>query len=114
MIKVSFEARCHLSSAVDRKSAVRVHITQDDFGYWMMSFECADGTLVLLSYRAERVDHEIQQAYHPEKIGFLADVEFRISEPSIPLLTGDPNWTKPEPRRAREPWYVVRNGKREA
>jgi len=94
-------------------SAVRVHITQDDFGFWMMSYECADGTLVLVSYRFEQADHEIRQAYHPEEIGFPADVEVRISEPSVPLRAGDSQWAKPDPRRAREPCYVVRNGKRE-
>jgi hypothetical protein len=90
----------------------RVHVTQDDFGYWMMSLEHEDGTLTPLSYASEYPDHDIHHAHRPEAMGLPADIEFWISEPSVPLRKGDPAWAKPAPRRAREPYYVVQNGRR--
>ena len=101
-----------MSDSVDRKNVVRAHITQDDFGYWMMSLECGDGTMVLASYAAELPEHEILQAYHPQEIGVPAATEFLISQPVIPLQAGYSGWTKPEPRRAREPYYLIKNGLR--
>jgi len=101
-----------MAHITDRKNVVRVHITQDDFGYWMMSFEWKDGPMSLYSYRAERNEHEIHNAYHPQEIGLPAETEFFISEPSVPLRAGAPEWRKPQPRRAREPNYIVKNGKR--
>jgi len=101
-----------MADAGDRKNVVRVHITQDDFGYWMMSLERADGSLMLASYRFEHPQHEIHHAYHPEKIGLPAGTEFLISEPSVPLRADAAEWRKPQPRRAREPFYIIKNGKR--
>jgi len=101
-----------VANSTDPKKIVRVHITQDDFGYWMMSHECADGTMMLASYRFEHAEHEIHHAYHPQEIGLPAGTEFLISEPSVPLRAGAPEWRKPQPRRAREPYYIVKNGMR--
>jgi hypothetical protein len=101
-----------MANTVDRKRVVRVHITQDDLGYWMMCYECDDGTLTLVSYRFEHPDHEIQHAFHLHKIGLPAETEFLVSEPGVPLRAGAPDWRKPELRRAREPYYIVKNGMR--
>jgi hypothetical protein len=101
-----------MADAGDRQNVVRVHITQDDFGYWMMSLERADGTLTLASYRFEHAEHEIHHAYHPQEIGLPVAAEFFISEPAVPLRAGAPGWRKPQPRRAREPYYIVKNGLR--
>jgi hypothetical protein len=94
----------------DRERIVRVHITQDDYGYWMMSFERDDGALALASSGAEHPD--TRAAYHPAEIGLAPDTEFWISEPSVALRRGDPSYHRPQARRARAPYYVVKNGKR--
>ena len=94
----------------DRKRVVRVHITQDPFGYWMMTFELDDGELVLASYRIERFEHAVQHVDHPHEIGLPEETEFVISDPGIPLRAGAPEWKKPEPRRASPPCTVRKKG----
>src|SRR5262245_22301341 len=106
------DARWPMKNIADRENVGRVHITQDDFGYWMMSFESNDGTMTLYSYCAERIEHELHHALHPQEIGLPAGTEFLISEPVVPLRAGAPDWKKPEPRRAREPYYIIKNGMR--
>jgi hypothetical protein len=95
-----------------RERTVRVHITQDDYGFWMMSLERDDGSLSVASYGAEHPGHDVHHAYHPEEIGLPAETEFLVSKPSVPLRMGKPGWKKPEARRAREPYYIIKNGKR--
>ena len=90
----------------------RVHITQDDYGFWMTSFEWTDGTLTVGSYGAEDSEHELHDAYHPEELGLPTDTVFVVSEPRIPLRIGEPGWKKPRPRLAREPHYMVQYGNR--
>ena len=95
-----------------RARTVRAHITQDDWGYWMMTLERDDGALSTLWYAGEEIGHDLDDVYHPERFGVPAGTEFRISEPTVLKRAGDPAWTKPAARTARNPFYVVQNGKR--
>ena len=40
----------------------KLHITQDDNGYWMLSLEKEDGTLTLLAHQFAAPDHLIENA----------------------------------------------------
>ena len=40
----------------------KLHITQDDFGYWMLSLEQDDGAMVLLAHQFPVPDHLIENA----------------------------------------------------
>jgi len=40
----------------------KLHITQDDWGYWMLSLEKEDGTLSLLAHQFVTPDHLIENA----------------------------------------------------
>jgi len=40
----------------------KIHITQDEHGFWLMSLEEPDGTLKLLAHHFTTPDHLIQQA----------------------------------------------------
>jgi hypothetical protein len=95
-----------------RERTVRVHITQDDWGYWMMTLERDDGALCALSYGFEDESHPVDDARHPERLGLPAGAEIWISQPSVPRKRNDPTWTKPAPRAARAPYHVFQHGKR--
>jgi hypothetical protein len=40
----------------------KLHISQDDYGYWMLSLEKEDGALSLLAYQSPAPDHLIETA----------------------------------------------------
>jgi hypothetical protein len=40
----------------------KFHITQDDFGYWMLSLEKEDGTLTLIAHQFAAPGHLIENA----------------------------------------------------
>ena len=40
----------------------KLHITQDDFGYWMLSLEKEDGTMILLAHQFPTPDHLVENA----------------------------------------------------
>lgn len=40
----------------------KLHITQDDHGYWMLSLEKEDGTMALLAHQFPTPDHLIENA----------------------------------------------------
>lgn len=40
----------------------KLHITQDDYGYWMLSLEQEDGTLSLLAHQFAAPGHLIENA----------------------------------------------------
>ena len=41
----------------------KIHITQDEYGFWFMSLEEEDGTLKLLAHHFTKPDHLIQEAH---------------------------------------------------
>ena len=40
----------------------KLHITQDDYGYWMMSVEKEDGAMSLVAHHFPTPDHLIERA----------------------------------------------------
>ena len=70
----------------------KIHITQDEYGFWLMSLEEPDGSLKLLAHHFTKPDHLIQQAHE-----MAAEVKVQPS-----LTTG-----KGARRRKREPEVVV-------
>jgi hypothetical protein len=81
----------------------------------MQSFEMPDGKLYLTKFSIEHPEHEIEEAYHPERLerttGFPRDIEIWISEKRTEPTVAKPAAGKPKPRRARKPYKVVRKGK---
>lgn len=41
----------------------KIHITQDEYGFWMMSLEEPDGSLTLLAHHFVKPDHLVEQAH---------------------------------------------------
>jgi hypothetical protein len=80
----------------------------------MQSFEMPDGKLYLTKFSIEHPEHDIEEAYHPERLkrttGFPRNIEIWISEKRKEPRIGKPAG-KPKPRRAGKPYKVVRNGK---
>jgi hypothetical protein len=80
----------------------KLHITQDDYGYWMLSLEQDDGSLSLLAH----------QFVAPEKLIEIANelvAEKKVSAAIVidpprakgPALEAAPaEYKKPEPRKA--------------
>jgi hypothetical protein len=50
----------------------RLHITQDDYKYWMLSHEKEDGTLILIAHQFENADHVIELALEMVRDGLQA------------------------------------------
>jgi hypothetical protein len=98
--------------ASERGRASIVHITQDDYGYWMMTMEEQDGSLHLMVSGMDDAEHIIGQAYNPDEIDLPSDVTFHVSSEERPIEWPCEEWVVPAPRRTPDPYYRVRSGKR--
>lgn len=87
----------------------KLHITQDDFGYWMMSLEREDGSLELMAHQFNRPDHLIEDALELVQDGTYPEAALVVSPPRstawIPpqrLAAGAASepYRRPEPRKA--------------
>jgi hypothetical protein len=67
----------------------KLHITQDDFGFWMLSLEKEDGTLALLAH----------QFSTPDKAIHIANELIQDKKVTATILI-DPPKPKPEAMRA--------------
>lgn len=83
----------------------KLHITQDDFGYWMMSLEREDGSLALMAHQFNRPDHLIEDALELVQDGTYPEAALVVSPPRsaawIPperLAAG--TYQRPQPRKA--------------
>ena len=81
----------------------KLHITQDDYGYWMLSLEKEDGTLSLLAHQFAAPDHLIENANEMIAEGKLNAVV--VIDPPRPrteaAAAGAPeDYKKPAPRKA--------------
>ena len=85
----------------------KLHITQDDFGYWMLSLEKEDKSLTLLAHQFVTPDHLIENANELVSQGKVHAVV--VIDPPRPqpaphaaaLAAGAPeDYKKPEPRKA--------------
>jgi hypothetical protein len=86
----------------------KLHITQDDYGYWMLSLEDQDGTLSLLAHHFATPEHLIENANELISEGRVNAVVV-IDPPraqtggsqAAALAVGAPeDYKKPAPRKA--------------
>ncbi|HUE85376.1 MAG TPA: hypothetical protein VMO26_04795 [Vicinamibacterales bacterium] len=81
----------------------KLHITQDDHGYWMLSHEQEDGTLTLLAHQFATPDHLIENANEMIAEGRVKAVVL-IDPPrhtqGRALSAAPDDYQKPAPRRA--------------
>jgi hypothetical protein len=92
----------------------KLHVTQDDHGFWMLSLEKEDGTLALLAHQFSTPDKAIHIANEliqekkvtatilidppkpgPEAIGAEATSAEAMGAPAVP-----DEYTKPAPKKA--------------
>src|SRR5215510_13270106 len=100
----------------------KIHITQDEYGFWFMSMEEPDGSLKLLAHHFTKPDHLIEQAHQmasevkvksdkPAANAFLeraagSDIVV-ITDPPRREVPSDPadwpsDYKPPQPRKAGE------------
>ena len=81
----------------------RLHISQDDTGYWQMSFEDEDGTLTLISHQFPSPDHLIEDARELVAKGKAPGATIIIGPPRQVEATAREvrrQYSKPAPRKA--------------
>jgi hypothetical protein len=85
----------------------KLHITQDDFGYWMLSLEKEDGTLTLMAHQFVTPDHLIENANELVSEGkvhavILIDPPRPHAGPHVEALAAGAaeDYKKPAPRKA--------------
>jgi hypothetical protein len=86
----------------------RVHVTQDDHGYWMSVRQTGLG-LVLLEWGAERVAPILDELWREPD----TEVYFSQSAPLRGRRIGATDYLMPEPRRARRPYTQHRTSQPE-
>ena len=81
----------------------KLHISQDDTGFWQLSFEDDDGTLTLISHQFPGPDHLIEDARELVEKGKVPNAAIVIGAPraavSFDRETGG-DYHKPAPRKA--------------
>ena len=83
----------------------KLHISQDDTGFWQMSFEDDDGTLTLISHQFPEPDHLIEDARELVEKGKVPNAAIVIGAPRPAARSrarGGADYTKPAPRKAVE------------
>jgi hypothetical protein len=82
----------------------KLHISQDETGYWQLSLEGDDGTLSLLSHHFPSAEHLIQDARELVEDGKVPDGVIVIGPAKAPaaetLAAKTTPYKKPAPRRA--------------
>jgi hypothetical protein len=82
----------------------KLHIAQDDFGFWELSLESDDGSLRLLAYQFVEPDHLIQDAYEMIEKGELPDAVLVVDPPRRRVQRTTDAWAqeyrRPAPRKA--------------
>lgn len=82
----------------------KLHITQDDHNYWMLSLEKENGEMVLLAHQFPTPDHLIENANEMIEEGLPAVLVVdppRQQGAAVPSdVAGD--YEKPAPRKAGE------------
>lgn len=91
----------------------RLHVTQDDAGYWMLSLEQEDGSLKLLAHQFPSQDLLLNEVTELTQRGALRGAEVIADPPLAPQVpealpgtltsVASPvaGYTRPEPKRAR-------------
>jgi hypothetical protein len=81
----------------------RLHISQDETGFWQMAFEDDDGKLTLISHQFSSPDHLIQDARDLVETGKVPGAAIIIGPPQQQRMRarGVPApYSKPAPRKA--------------
>lgn len=81
----------------------KLHVTQDDSGFWILSLEQPDGSLELISHQGTSRDHVIDSARELVEKKY-ADATI-IIDPPVKPVSDDPstwpqNYRAPAPRKA--------------
>ena len=85
----------------------RFHISQDETGFWQMSFENDAGDLSLVSHQFPSADHLIEDAHEMVDSGRFPDATIVVAPPrrsvdGLEAALGAQDYERPAPRRAIE------------
>jgi hypothetical protein len=83
----------------------KLHICQDDTGFWQLSFEDDDGTMTLISHQFPSPDHLIEDARELVEKGKVPNATIVIGAPRP--LTEARSRAKPEPYSKPAPRKAV-------
>jgi len=82
----------------------RLHISQDETGFWQLSFEDDDGTLTLISHGFPAPDHLIEDARQLVEKGKVPGAAIVIGPPRTPGAAARglarSQYSKPAPQKA--------------
>lgn len=78
----------------------RFHISQDDTGYYQLTYESDEGELTLVSHQFPRADHLIDDARQLVATGDYGDALIVIAPPRRDVSASGAPYTKPAPRKA--------------
>ncbi len=78
----------------------KLHITQDEAGYWMMSLEEEDGSLKLLAHRFLSPEHLVEDAHDLVKDGVYPGATVVVDVASPQKKPACRNYCRPNPRKA--------------
>jgi hypothetical protein len=83
---------------------IKLHIAQDDFGYWMLSLEKEDGTMTLLAYQFPTPDHLIENAHEmvaERGVEAVVLVDPPTRSAAAPATGATREYQRPTPKKAR-------------
>ena len=85
----------------------RFHISQDETGFWQMSFEDDSGHLSLVSYQFTSPEHLIEDAHEMVASGDFPNATVVVAPPRPPSATPHvaaipTEYQRPAPRKAIE------------
>jgi hypothetical protein len=81
----------------------KLHITQDEHGYWMLSLEKEDGTLALIAHQFETADKLIEVANEmicQQKVKATVIVDPPRPTPRSTAAAAPDVYAKPAPKKA--------------
>ncbi len=86
----------------------KLHVTQDDHGFWLLSLEKSDGELQLLAHHFEAARHLVENAHELVADGTYPDAIVLVDPPRAAASLGvaaaveaEPmEYHRPEPRKA--------------
>lgn len=81
----------------------KLHITQDDFGYWMLSHEKEDGAMSLVAHHFATPDHLIENANEmiaEGKVRAVILIDPPRSDAPVAAARARRAYQKPAPRKA--------------
>jgi len=87
-------------------SVKKLHVTQDDYGFWELSLEEDDGSLRLLAYQFVEPAHLVQDAHEMIEKGVVPDAVLVVDPPRRQVQRTVQSWPReyrrPAPKKAGE------------